>query len=137
MEYFLGSIITIITLLVFFKQVNKINNNSSFNLMISQSHNYELTKVFYNKIIKKEEFKTQSKNHKLGKSIKVIFMDNKAYWIKNNAVYFADVKNKKFDINSAKKVDTHSMNKVELDKITFIVDKLTEGNKDDSGNSGK
>jgi len=29
------------------------------------------------------------------------------------------------------------MDKVELDKMIFIVDKLTEGNEDDSRNSGK
>jgi hypothetical protein len=137
MEYFFGSLITIVTLLLFSKQVNKLNNVSQIRLTMSQSSNYELLKSLYKKTIEKEEFKTQSKNHMLSKSIKVIFVDDRAYWIKNNAIYFANVENKKFDINSAKKVDTHSLSKVELDKITFIVDKLTEGNKDDSGNSGK
>lgn len=137
MEYFLGSLITIVILLIFVKQVNKVTNVSQIKLTMSQSHNYELIKSFYKKTIDKEESKTQSKNHMLSKSIKVIFVDNKAYWIKDNAIYFANAKNKKFDINSAKKIDTHSLSKVELDKITFIVDKLTEGNKDDSGNSGK
>jgi hypothetical protein len=137
MEYFFGSLITIITLLFFSKQVNKLNNVSQIKLTMSQSTNYELLKSLYKKTIEKKEFKTQSKNHMLSKSIKVMFIDDKAYWIKNNAIYFANVTNKKFDINSAKKVDTHSLTKVELDRITFIVDKLTEGNKDDSGNSGK
>jgi hypothetical protein len=130
-------LITIVILLIFIKKINKVNNVPQFELTISQSHNYEFLKSLYEKTINKEELKTQSREHMLSKSIKVIFVDDKAYWIKNNAIYFANVINKKFDINSAKKVDTHSLTKVELNKINFIVDKLTEGNKNDSGNSGK
>ncbi len=42
----------------------------------------------------------------------------------------------KIDEENKIRVDMMAMDKVELDKMIFIVDKLTEGLTDDSGNSG-
>jgi hypothetical protein len=67
---------------------------------------------------------------------RMIFTEDKAYWIKDNAFYEAKVVDGEIDKENAKVVDTMAMDKVELDKMIFIVEKLTEGIKNDFGNPG-
>jgi hypothetical protein len=67
---------------------------------------------------------------------RIIFTEDKAYWIKDNAFYEAKVINGEVDKENAKVVDTMTIDKVELDKMIFIVEKLTEGTKNDFGNPG-
>ena len=137
MNYFLGSLFTLIILYVLNKQINKPTNSQQINLRISQAHSYELVKNSYLKEITKEPIKTQSTNHTMKNLIKVFFVGDSAYWIKNNAVYFAETIDGNFDINNAKKLDMHTLNDVELKKMMFIIEKLTEGDENDSSNSRK
>jgi hypothetical protein len=68
---------------------------------------------------------------------RMIFTEDKAYWIKNNAFYEAALlENGEIDNSTTKVVDTMTMDKVELDKMIFIVQKLTEGTRNDFGNPG-
>ena len=69
-------------------------------------------------------------------NIKVIIFDNNAYWIKDNIFYRAPLVNELIDKESAEQVDTIHMDKVQLDKMLFIMDKLREGISDDSRGSG-
>jgi hypothetical protein len=80
--------------------------------------------------------KTQSINHYDKTNIKVIIVDNNAYWIKDNIFYKAPLDGQSIDKESAEQVDTISMDKVQLDKMLFIMDKLREGTSDDSRGSG-
>lgn len=79
----------------------------------------------------------QSIKHDNLTNIRVIIMDNSAYWIKDNTFYVADMsEDGTVNKDTTRVVDTMAMNKVQLDKMVFIVDKLTEGLYDDSGSSG-
>ena len=62
--------------------------------------------------------------------------DDRAYWIKDNTFYEANLVDGEVDKNTTKVVDTMTMDKVELDKMAFIVQKLTEGTRNDFGNPG-
>jgi hypothetical protein len=85
----------------------------------------------------KPKIKTQSKIHDSKINIKVIIMDNQAYWIKDNAFYTASIRiDGNVDKDSTRVVDTMSMNSVQLDKMMFILDKLREEAFDDRGGSG-
>ena len=97
------------------------------------------SKLFIKSPIKKVEkpLDTQAIRFLNSRYAKVVFVDGKAYWIANNSIYTAKSKNNKIDENTIETVDIMPMNKVELDKMIFIVDKLTEGNENDSRNSGK
>lgn len=71
---------------------------------------------------------TQASKHRDSNLVKIVFMDQKAYWIKDNVFYTADVSETgSIDIESTSAVDTMTMDKIQLDKMSFIVDKLTEG----------
>lgn len=80
--------------------------------------------------------KSQSKIHYDKTNIKVIIFDNSAYWIKDNIFYKAPLVNELIDKESAEQVDTIHMDKVQLDKMLFIMDRLREGINDDSRGSG-
>lgn len=80
--------------------------------------------------------KTQSKIHYDKTNVKVIILDNNAYWIKDNIFYRAPIDGQSIDKESAEQVDTIHMDKVQLDKMLFIMDKLREGINDDSRGSG-
>lgn len=89
-----------------------------------------------NKYSRKFNKKSQSKNHEKETNVRVIIVDGQAYWIKDNIFYNAPLINDLVDKESAQRVDTSSMDKVQLDQMLFILDKLREGISDDSRGSG-
>jgi hypothetical protein len=68
-------------------------------------------------------------------NVRVIIVDGQAYWIKDNIFYNAPLINNLVDKESAQRVDTTHMDKVQLDQMLFILDKLREGVSDDSRGS--
>ena len=58
---------------------------------------------------------------------RVVFVENQAYWIKNNTLFVADMDEGMVDEDTTREVDTMGMNKVQLEKVIHIVDALTEG----------
>ncbi len=63
-------------------------------------------------------------------------MDDQAYWIKDNTFYTADMVQGTVDKETTRIVDTMTMNKVQLDKMIFIIDRLREEAFDDRWGSG-
>ena len=63
-------------------------------------------------------------------------MDDQAYWVKDNVFYTADMSGEIVDKETTRVVDTMTMSKVQLDKMVFIMDRLREGNLNDSGGTG-
>lgn len=90
----------------------------------SQSRNHELINKHMPKENKKPE--RQSSRHEQTTNIRVIIMDNQAYWIKDNVFYTADILRGNVDKETTRRVDTMTMDKVQLDKMIFIIDKLKE-----------
>jgi hypothetical protein len=138
MEYILGSVITLISFFIFNKMTRKVIINKIPVPTFTQSRKIELIKNHLTSIVLPEpEVKTQSREYLKKNSIKAFVTGTNVYWIENGFLVTAKLHDNEIDETTKKRVDTHSLSKVELDKITFIVDKLTEGNKNDSGNSGK
>jgi hypothetical protein len=137
-EYFLGSLVTLISIVMFNKFTNKITQSGIPIPKFSQSTRVALFKSYLEEVIApKPQTKNQSTNHLKKNSKKAYFLEKDVYWIEDGFLQTAKIFNNQIDETTKKKVDTHSLSKVELDKMIYIVDKLTEGNKDDSGNSGK
>ena len=78
---------------------------------------------------------SQSSELEAKTNIRVIIVDGQAYWIKDNSFFVADLEGKNVDGSTARVVDTIHMDKVQLDKMLFIMDKLREGIEDDSRSS--
>ena len=137
-EYFLGSLVTLISIIMFNKFTNKITQSSIPIPKFSQSIKVALFRNYIEDVVTpKPEKKTQSTNHLKKNSKKAYFLEKDVYWIEDGFLQTAKISNNQIDETTKKKVDTHSLSKVELDKMIYIVDKLTEGNKDDSSDSGK
>jgi hypothetical protein len=109
------------------------DNEETF--IVSQSmilHRYVQNKQ-YGKNLK---IKTQSRKYHEKMNIKVIIVDENAYWVKDNIFYTAPMINEHIDNDMAREVDTISMDKVQLEQMLFIMDKLREGIDNDSRSSG-
>jgi len=129
----IGTTLTIILLLYIYILRNNIKNNRQ--PIISQSmlqHRYSNRKNNARRI----KVKTQANLHYDKTNIKVIIFDNDAYWIKDNIFYKAPLVDELIDKEAAEQVDTIHMDKVQLDKMLFIMDKLREGIGNDSRSSG-
>ena len=127
-----GLTITMILVLATYIIASKPKNRAQ---IVSQSmllYRYNSSKKYSRKLISK----TQSKNHYDKTNVKVIIVDNNAYWNKDNIFYKAPLVDQLIDKDSAEQVDTISMDKVQLEQMLFIMDKLREGIDNDSRSSG-
>jgi hypothetical protein len=78
---------------------------------------------------------TQATRHFDNTKLKIIFTEEKAYWIKDNAVYEADIVGGIIQENSSKAVDMMALDDVKLKDMMFIIDKLTEEQPNDRRDS--
>lgn len=103
----------------------------------SQSHVYRLIEPFMPDNNEMRQYPTTQATKFLDRLlIKVVFVEDEAYWIKDNIFYVANAKDHEIQHDTAVQVDTMSMDKVQLDKIKLVVEQLTKGNQDDSRNAG-
>jgi hypothetical protein len=136
MEYFAGSLFTLLTMLIVARLVkNPINKVKRVKTDFSQSRQHELISDMI-PITPRKKLNSQATKHYAQKYIRILFINNNAYWIENSVFYTADFVDGHVLEETKKAVDIMSMDDVELDKMIFIVNKLTEGLSDDSGNSG-
>ena len=88
------------------------------------------------KLNSKKEIESQSVKHAASTMIKIIVIDNKAYWIKDNMFYSAETQSGDIVEHTTEPVDVSTMSKKDIDKMLFILDNLRKGKNDDSGSTG-
>ena len=112
-------------------------SSGNFKPMITQSKAFEKAlDVLQSEIVKPIPI-TQATKHFRSQYNPVAFYENTAYWIEDNVFYSADMnEDGAIIIETKKAVDTINADSIQLDLLTFIVDKLTEGKNNDSRNSG-
>lgn len=141
MEYFAGSIITlVITFAFLFPFRHLAMPQKPIPIKVSQSRAFSLIApfiIYTNKNYNIDEIETQSMKHLSSRYMRIVFFEDYAYWIKDSVFYTAPVINGEVQTEHENIVDTINMDKVQLDNISFIVEKLSEGSKDDRGNSRK
>lgn len=139
MEYLLGSAMTILCLIIIRIFVIRIKTNIVIPVVrYNQSNIFEIVKPFIMiRDLAKPRQITQTSKHYDSQTLSVILLDGRAYWIKDNVFYEAEENNGIIDKESAKPVDIMAMDKVQLDKMVFIVETLTKGARDENWNSGK
>jgi hypothetical protein len=79
---------------------------------------------------------SQSLKHVEENTVKVIFIEGKAYWVSNNIFYCAELDGDTVSPDTAQPVDTTNMSKKDIDKMLFILDNLQNGKNDDSSSAG-
>lgn len=140
MEYFIGAAVTLA--IVYF--VNRFiavsaEEHEEVQITYTQSYVHELLRPFINIYgLVPEQKESQASKYLNKLYTRVVFANNKAYWIEDAVFYVAELNEDGIvQKETAKQVDTMSMSKVELDNIKVIVEKLTEGIGNDSWNAGK
>lgn len=141
MEYLVGSIATLFCLLIFLRINRKFikdRKSGAYRVVYNQSHIYKLIRpyIIIESMIAKADKKTQAREYEASMYVRVIIVDEQAYWIRDNTFFVADMVDGALDNETTRKVDTMAMDEVQLKKMVFIVEKLTEGKQDDRGDSG-
>jgi hypothetical protein len=113
-----------------------LSKNKPIDIKISQSYLYKFL-AEYEKFDIEPLPKQQSLEYLKRQYVKVMIVEQEAYWIKDNQLYVANVVDDEVDSSTTRQVDTISMDKVELEKTMFVVQKLTEGKDNDFGGPGK
>ena len=125
MEYILAVGLTFVLSLAIIKFSIKRSMKSMKKIKYSQSHIYEKTRYFMPVHKHKEsELLSQSMKHVQEHMIKIIVIDSKAYWVKDNIFYTAETSNGTVIPETAKPVNTSDMSKKDIDKMLFILDNL-------------
>lgn len=137
MDFIIGAAIATGSFLVAIFFISRRKNNVGLKINLRQSATFELigTALHIMYAIKNKKT-TQATEYSDKDKLKVLMVEDKAYWIKDNAVFEADIVNGSVDNENVKVVDTMGMNKVELDRLSYIIDKLTKGDNNDRGYPG-
>ena len=122
----------------FILKVDKSNKKKPYSRTLhKQSDTHRLLKSFFSmNLSNNQENLSQLTKHKEKGIIKVIVLDNEAYWISNNIFYVAQAIDGEVQRHTAKPIDTSTLSKGDLDKMLFILDTLKDGKRDDRGSSG-
>lgn len=143
MQYFVGSLIALLvfaaSLRVIVDRYMEDTVEQVFKIKYSQKHIHNIIKPLLppmSEINSINNKPNQSKNHIKKTHVRVLIIDDKAYWKKDNVLYVADIHGEDIDRENAQRVDIMGMDKVELDKMLFIVDQLSEGVEDDNSSTG-
>jgi hypothetical protein len=78
---------------------------------------------------------SQARKHLKNNSVRVLMIEDHAYWVHNNMFYVADAIDGSVDSETVRPVDTNNMSKRDIDKMLFILDSLKNGNSDDSSSA--
>lgn len=139
MEFLVGSILAIIAMRVMSRKINSVDKiHLPVMIKHSQAHTHSLLKPIMPFLVPelRKLKETQASKHNKKTNVRIIFTENEAYWITDNKLFTATVIDGLVDENSTSVVDTMTMDKVQLDRMVFIVEKLTEGLANDSSNTG-
>jgi hypothetical protein len=132
MEYLLGSIITILAVIFLRGRLSDIVDQASpLEIKYRQSHIFQMVKPFLDLNAPRRRQKTQSSVYEDKMHVKVVLVGDEAYWILNNVLFVANEIDGMIDKETTRPVDTMGMDKVQLDKMIFIVETLTEGKSDE------
>ena len=106
-------------------------------IVYSQSSIHLMIKDFLPKTLyERPKQQSQSLKHVEKNTVKVIFIEDKAYWVSNNIFYCAEAIGGNVNIDTTEPIDTSSMSKKDIDKMLFILDNLKNGSNDDSSSTG-
>jgi hypothetical protein len=137
MEYFLAIGLTLLAAWSIIRLNGYKVSKTLTNIKYRQSDIHESIRTLIpKKVNNKEKIESQSAKHAANTMIKIIVIDNRAYWVKDNVFYSADTDNGDIVSPTAEPVDISTMSKKDIDKMLFILDNLRKGIQNDSGSSG-
>lgn len=130
--------LTLIASWVILKVIKKRSKRVFSRTLYRQSDMHRMLKYFFSlEITNSEKPSSQLTKRKEKDMIKVIVMENQAYWVSNNTFYVAKAFEGEVLPDTAKPVDIENMSRKDIDRMLFILDNLKNGKeKDDSSSAG-
>lgn len=125
-EVLLILILTLVSSLGIIGYSKKLRIEGVRSVMKSQSAIHNKTKQFSPPSEIKTKSASQSRNYVSEKLLKIIAVDGKAYWIKDNKFFTAKMIDGKINHDTTEEVNTINMSKDDLDKMLFIIDSLKD-----------
>ena len=134
-KYILVSLTTVVLYTIINLAVKK-SKKYFVKVIYTQSSIHQIVKHF----IPKDLFdlprpESQANKHVKNNTVKVMIVEDQAYWIHNNNFYVADTTDGSVDSETVRPIDTNNMSKRDIDKMLFILDSLRNGNSDDSSST--
>lgn len=129
--------LTIIASWLIIRVVTKSKYRKSHRVIYRQSDMHKMMKKFFTyELPENQDTSSQLQKRREKSTIKVLVVEDQAYWVASNIFYVANVEDGAPVPESAKPVDTANMSKKDVEKMLFILDNLRGGNKNDSGSTG-
>jgi hypothetical protein len=126
MEYFIATVLTLLLCYISVKFIQKSFGINSNNIQYRQSDIYKILKPIYTN--KYPVFKTSQLTKRSNASrIRVVSIEDKAYWVQDNVFYVANLVDDTPDLSTAIPVDTADMSKEDVEKMLLILDSLDRG----------
>jgi hypothetical protein len=111
----------------------KSNKKHFAKVVYTQSDIHMIVKHFVPKDLFDEPKRpSQARKHLKNNSVRVLMVEDHAYWVHNNMFYVADLADGLVNPETVRPVDTNNMSNRDIDKMLFILDSLKNGNSDDS-----
>jgi hypothetical protein len=102
-------------------------------VVYSQSDIHQIVKNFLPRdLFEMPKPLSQARKHIRSNTVKVLIIEDQAYWVHDNMFYVADTVEGLVNSETVRPVDTNNMSKRDIDKMLFILDSLRNGNSDDS-----
>ena len=134
-KYILVSLTTIVIYTILNLAVKK-GKKYFAKVIYTQSSIHQIVKNFIpNDLFDLPKPESQANKHVKNNTVKVIILEDQAYWVHNNKFYVADAIDGSVDSETVRPIDTNNMSKRDIDKMLSILDSLRNGNSDDSGST--
>ena len=105
-------------------------------IVYTQSDIHQIVKNFLPKdLFEVPKLISQARKHVRNNTVKVLIIEDQAYWVHDNMFYVADTADGSVNPETVRPVDTNNMSKRDIDKMLFILDSLRNGNSDDSSSA--
>ena len=130
--------LTLIAYWAILKVIKKRSKKVFSKTLYRQSDMHRMLKYFFSLEITNNEKRPSQLTKRIEKDmIKVIVMENQAYWVSDNTFYVAKAFEGEVLPDTAEPIDIESMSRKDIDKMLFILDNLKNGkDKDDSSSAG-
>jgi hypothetical protein len=130
--------LTLIAAWAILKVIKKRSKKVFSRTLYRQSDMHRMLKYFFSlEVTNNQKPPSQLTKRKEKDMIKVIVMENQAYWVSDNTFYVAKAFEGEVLPDTAEPVNIESMSRKDIDKMLFILDNLKNGKeKDDSSSAG-
>lgn len=112
-----------------------VKNKSKYfaRVVYTQSDIHRIVKHFIpDDLFEKPKSLSQARKHLNKNTVKVLIIEDNAYWVHDNMFYVADTLDGLVNPETVRPIDTNNMSNRDIDKMLFILDSLKNGNSDDS-----